>query len=458
MSELPDRPDLDQLRRQARELLRAATAGEPEAAERIRAVSERVTLAGAQLAIARDYGYRSWPALKADVERIRSSASSAPTAERSGERWSFGGAGPIRTSAGVLVPEALLVTADGAQLHGSLMPADSGSPQVTRPVLLPGRPFARWGRRRRARASARVMAEAVGDWARSITVVDSRERAYALRAHGMSGRRGPAGEPQGPMSVQLGLDPRPGRDVGWLEIRDEEGTATRLEPSPRSLARVSQVIPVPMSRAERTLLDRMRWLVQLRLTTTREVTDDMITRNCSAALAKTAEIQRTGELDPGSQLPDQLEKVCAVLTGQRPATSLPPPWSRMLAASGAADGPSRHCDLAITLPAIAGITVHVDSLFSGPECWRLYLRAVPGWWEYSADRQRKWSPVTVLAEDDLGNSYLSTFGRSSGAPDHEDLSLEFLPRLDPLAGALTLTFQGGGEQLAVALPLTTTGR
>ena len=245
MSELPDRPDLDQLRRQARELLRAATAGEPEAADRIRAVSERVTLAGAQLAIARDYGYRSWPALKADVERIQSSASSVSTAERSGERWSFGGAGPIRTSAGVLVPEALLVTADGAQLHGSLMPADSGSPQVTRPVLLPGRPFARWGRRRRARASARVMAEAVGDWTRSITVVDSRERAYALRVHGMPGRSGLAGEPRGPMSVELGLDPVPGRDIRWLEIRGEDGIAARLQPSPRPVARLGRLIPVP---------------------------------------------------------------------------------------------------------------------------------------------------------------------------------------------------------------------
>ena len=44
MSELPDRPDLDQLRRQARELLRAATEDEPHARARIRAVSEQVTL------------------------------------------------------------------------------------------------------------------------------------------------------------------------------------------------------------------------------------------------------------------------------------------------------------------------------------------------------------------------------------------------------------------------------
>ena len=71
MPELPDRPDLDQLRRQARELLRAATRDEPSAVARLRAVSERVTLSAAQLAVAREYGYRSWPALKAEVERRR---------------------------------------------------------------------------------------------------------------------------------------------------------------------------------------------------------------------------------------------------------------------------------------------------------------------------------------------------------------------------------------------------
>jgi hypothetical protein len=69
MPELPDRPDLDQLRRQARELLRAADNGEPSAVGRLRAVSDRVTLSAAQLAVAREYGYRSWAALKAEVER-----------------------------------------------------------------------------------------------------------------------------------------------------------------------------------------------------------------------------------------------------------------------------------------------------------------------------------------------------------------------------------------------------
>jgi hypothetical protein len=32
-----------------------------------------------------------------------------------------------------------------------------------------------------------------------------------------------------------------------------------------------------------------------------------------------------GELDPGSELPDQLRQLCAVLTGHRPAGSLPQP-------------------------------------------------------------------------------------------------------------------------------------
>src|SRR5215469_9130850 len=69
MSALPGRPDLDQLRRQARELLRAAAANGEEALRRIRAVSEKQTLSAAQLAIAREHGFPSWPKLRAEVLR-----------------------------------------------------------------------------------------------------------------------------------------------------------------------------------------------------------------------------------------------------------------------------------------------------------------------------------------------------------------------------------------------------
>jgi ankyrin repeat protein len=71
MSDLPVRPDLDQLRHQARDLLRAARAGDAAAAARIRGVSTgpgALTLTAARLAIAREYGFPSWARLKAEVE------------------------------------------------------------------------------------------------------------------------------------------------------------------------------------------------------------------------------------------------------------------------------------------------------------------------------------------------------------------------------------------------------
>lgn len=75
MATLPDRPNLDQLRHRARDLLTAARTGEPAALDRIRAVSDRTTLAAAQLAVAREYGFRSWARLKTEVEdRTRSQA------------------------------------------------------------------------------------------------------------------------------------------------------------------------------------------------------------------------------------------------------------------------------------------------------------------------------------------------------------------------------------------------
>ena len=53
MVDLPAKPSLDHLRRQARDLLRAARAGDTTAAGRIRAVADALTLASAQLAVAR---------------------------------------------------------------------------------------------------------------------------------------------------------------------------------------------------------------------------------------------------------------------------------------------------------------------------------------------------------------------------------------------------------------------
>ena len=72
-SSFPDRIDLDQLRRQAKELRDAARRGDRAAVERIARQApsvnpEVVTLAIAQLVIARELGFASWPRLKVAVE------------------------------------------------------------------------------------------------------------------------------------------------------------------------------------------------------------------------------------------------------------------------------------------------------------------------------------------------------------------------------------------------------
>ena len=59
MKTLPDSPDLDHLRRQAKDLL----AG-------LRDESPAATLTDAQTALAQQYGFRTWPELKAEVDRL----------------------------------------------------------------------------------------------------------------------------------------------------------------------------------------------------------------------------------------------------------------------------------------------------------------------------------------------------------------------------------------------------
>lgn len=77
MVTLPPHPNLDHLRRQAKDLLRAARSGDQGSVEAIRSVSDRLSLAAAQLAVARTYGFASWAKLKAEV-----AARSADLAQR----------------------------------------------------------------------------------------------------------------------------------------------------------------------------------------------------------------------------------------------------------------------------------------------------------------------------------------------------------------------------------------
>jgi ankyrin repeat protein len=71
---LPASPSLEQLRRQAKELLRAVRAGDEAALARVAAEHPRpgepLKLSGAQLVIAREHGFPSWPRLRAYVDRV----------------------------------------------------------------------------------------------------------------------------------------------------------------------------------------------------------------------------------------------------------------------------------------------------------------------------------------------------------------------------------------------------
>jgi Ankyrin repeat len=80
--QLPDRPDLSQLRRRAKELRDAARGGDPAAIERFArhhpsAPLGAVSLAAAQLVIARELEFASWPALKAAIDAAATSTLAA---------------------------------------------------------------------------------------------------------------------------------------------------------------------------------------------------------------------------------------------------------------------------------------------------------------------------------------------------------------------------------------------
>jgi len=83
-SRLPARPSLEQLRKQAKNLLRDYRAGDADAARRVHTVIPQrgngtgLALADAQFALAREYGFQSWAALMQHVERVNPSNESPP--------------------------------------------------------------------------------------------------------------------------------------------------------------------------------------------------------------------------------------------------------------------------------------------------------------------------------------------------------------------------------------------
>ena len=70
---LPERPDLEQQKKLAKDLLRAYRRSDADATQRISAAlpdKRDITLADAQFVLAREYGFASWPALKEHIEGL----------------------------------------------------------------------------------------------------------------------------------------------------------------------------------------------------------------------------------------------------------------------------------------------------------------------------------------------------------------------------------------------------
>src|SRR3954451_11842542 len=95
---LPARPDLDQQKKLAKELLRAYRAGDREAAARMRAElpdKTELSLTDAQYVLAREYGFASWRELRDQIEqRI---ASQLPPLEQFKHAVQRGDAKMVRT-------------------------------------------------------------------------------------------------------------------------------------------------------------------------------------------------------------------------------------------------------------------------------------------------------------------------------------------------------------------------
>lgn len=440
MPELPDRPDIDQLRRQARDLHRAAAAGEPDARARVLRVSGRVALSSAQLAVAREYGYPSWPALQADVRRRRAllapPSPQPPSAVTPGPggwlglRYSLGGGSALQTADGVVSPEVLSIGSGHAELHAAgMMYAEEPS----RTVL---------------RRSRREHWSRLGFY--DLTATDDKGAAYALRFGSGSLHFARPGEALRRSDVSYWVEPVPPMDASWIEVRAQNGSAARLVRSPRAAVRISEVTPVSAAAAAAYSLEELAYhLLELRHSHPLED----LSRERGNALARAAELEQAGELDSAAELSGQLARLCDRLTDLHLEDELPGRWHRFLDALNKADGREVCLDVAAAVPRVDGIAVQLDHVVSRPDSWQLYLRVLPTWWGRSEDGHRKWALVSVRADDDQGGRYLSIFGGLTGHRDHEEVKLTFLPRIDPRARSLTLTVSSGTAEAAVDLDL-----
>lgn len=357
--------------------------------------------------------------------------------------WSFGGGSAIVAAEGTLSPRVLLVDARQATLHASLVP--SGTFQAgslrPRPSLVSRLPF-----------GINVFGDPRPPWPtlRDLSIVDDQGASYVLRLGSAGGPIRPTGRSQvvrGPMEMWLVLEPIPDAEVRWLEIRNKRGSASRLVPSPSVSAHVNRMTAASGSPADRELLELAHRLIHLRLLSLFDQSGrNLLTRWVTAALARIAEMR--GGLSVSSELADDVVRLADSLIACRPANGLPASWSRLLNTQHESDGRRFHLDARIYLPPLDGVVLRLDSVISEPNMWWVYIRPEPSLGPEDSD-VTPWPEQSLFAEaqDDLGGTYVSMFGRGS----REELALRFLPRLNPLAQGVKLTFRLSSQEVSVDL-------
>src|SRR5262249_9124021 len=132
---------------------------------------------------------------------------------------------------GTLYPRGLVAGPGHAFLDASLMPTG----RTRGRLALPSPPISDSARHAHANA-VRDLAKAIVS---TVALTDDRGKTYDLRVEDIQHYPGPRQE-RGPVSLRLGVNPVPAREVGWLELRGQNGAVTRLMSSADPHVRVSR--------------------------------------------------------------------------------------------------------------------------------------------------------------------------------------------------------------------------
>src|ERR1700677_485717 len=355
---------------------------------------------------------------------------------------SFGATGPLETALGLLSITVLMAARARRVRAASLRPP-------AEPALFgPG-----WRETVIARNHHYMKAIAFED----VSVTDDQGASYVLRTREKAGFPVSMLRPtRTAVDLVLELEPLPPPGRVWFELSSPAGSPIRLVAGDRAVPPGGGSVPLPGTAAERDLSLLAMTLIEGELRRQAGVEEQ-----CAWALARAAEAMRSGELAATSELPGQLAALSAALTADRVLAAdrpdgLPPGWSGMIAAARRSDGPPLQLDIAAALPVVNDTAVQVDTLISQPGSWRVYLRASPPWLRRGHDPPSFRPVMTVHAEDDRGGSYLAGpagerhhYPIGAAGQDAVEVVIKLWPRLDPLARALTLTFEGPSEQVTL---------